>query len=160
MRFLKKKRRKKVISVVLATLMLFMSVLTNTSNSYAQRDYRPQTSHRLEYKTNNKSIGIKNSSIIRIDGKIYKARKMKMTCTAYTDDPITYMGTPTHWGVIAVDPNVIPLGTKVYIPQFNMIFSCEDVGGAIKGSRIDIFMDSYYSCMQFGMQDLDVYVLD
>ncbi|MFA2720622.1 3D domain-containing protein [Bacillus paranthracis] len=63
-----------------------------------------------------------------------------------------------HWGTIAVDRNVIPLGSKVYIPKFNMVFTAEDTGSAINGNRIDIFFDSVAQCDQFGVQQLEVYV--
>lgn len=42
-------------------------------------------------------------------------------------------------GMIAVDPKVIPLGTKLYIPELNLLATAEDTGGDIKGRRIDIF---------------------
>ena len=57
---------------------------------------------------------------------------MKVVATAYAGDTITATGTKPKWGTIAVDPRVIPYGTKVYIPQFNMTFVAEDCGGAIK----------------------------
>jgi 3D (Asp-Asp-Asp) domain-containing protein len=66
---------------------------------------------------------------------------MTVVATAYTGDTITSTGTTPKWGTIAVDPTVIPYGTKVYIPQFDKVFIAEDCGGAIKGNKIDIFMN-------------------
>lgn len=66
---------------------------------------------------------------------------MRVVATAYTGHSITATGTKPKWGTIAVDPKVIPYGTKVYIPQFDMVFTAEDCGGAIKGNKIDIYMN-------------------
>ena len=85
--------------------------------------------------------------------------KMSVKATAYAGDTITSTGTIPKWGTIAVDPTVIPYGTKVYIPQFDKVFTAEDCGGAIKGNRIDIFMNSEAQCNEWGVQTIDIYVL-
>ncbi|MDO7203242.1 SH3 domain-containing protein [Paraclostridium bifermentans] len=77
---------------------------------------------------------------------------MSIEATAYAGDTITSTGTTPKWGTIAVDPTVIPYGTKVYIPKFDMVFTAEDCGSAIKGKRIDIFMNSEAECVKFGRQ--------
>jgi 3D (Asp-Asp-Asp) domain-containing protein/methionine-rich copper-binding protein CopC len=75
----------------------------------------------------------------------------------------THIGTKVRPGVIAVDPRVIPLGSKVYI-EFEdgrgMYAVAEDTGGAIKGNRIDIVMSDREIAKDFGIQDVKVYVLD
>lgn len=90
--------------------------------------------------------------------------------TAYDDNPannggyvgLTAMGTKLRHGVIAVDPRVIPLGTKVYItypdgtPWGYGI--AEDTGGAIKGNKIDIFMSSDLT-WSFGRRQMKVYIV-
>lgn len=83
---------------------------------------------------------------------------MKVVATAYAGDTITATGTKPKWGTIAVDPRVIPYGTKVYIPQFNMTFVAEDCGGAIKGNKIDIFMNSKSECRTWGRRTIDIYI--
>lgn len=88
----------------------------------------------------------------------------QVTATAYcgcsycTDgDGITATGTKATQGrTIAVDPSVIPYGTKVIINGHTYI--AEDCGGAIKGNKIDIFFDSHEEARQFGRQNLTVYV--
>ncbi|SCH66765.1 MULTISPECIES: 3D domain-containing protein [unclassified Romboutsia] len=79
--------------------------------------------------------------------------------TAYAGDTITSTGTTPKWGTIAVDPNVIPYGTKVYIPEFDMIFIAEDTGSAIKGNRIDIFMYTEDNCNQWGVRNIEIYII-
>jgi uncharacterized protein YabE (DUF348 family) len=84
---------------------------------------------------------------------------MTVTATAYTGGGTTSTGVPARYGLIAVDPRVIPYGTKVYIPQFGGTFVAADTGGAIKGSKIDIYLNSYSECINFGRQSLDIVVL-
>ena len=87
-----------------------------------------------------------------------------MVATAYlpTDGEgrgITYTGTRARYGEIAVDPRVIPLGTKVFIPGYGIAVA-EDTGGDILGNRIDLCMESYDSCMAFGRRTVQVYILE
>lgn len=84
---------------------------------------------------------------------------MSIEATAYAGDTITSTGTTPKWGTIAVDPTVIPYGTKVYIPKFDMVFTAEDCGSAIKGKRIDIFMNSEAECVKFGRQNMEIKIL-
>ena len=60
---------------------------------------------------------------------------------------MTALGTPVRYGVIAVDPSVIPYGSKVYIPEFDKVFTAEDCGSAIKGNRIRYIMESEANVM-------------
>ena len=63
--------------------------------------------------------------------------------------------------VVAVDPNVIPLGSLLYVETETMSFIgvAEDTGGAIKGSRIDILMKNDKRATSFGVQNANVTVL-
>ncbi|MBO5670073.1 MAG: G5 domain-containing protein [Clostridia bacterium] len=90
-----------------------------------------------------------------------------VTATAYGgyDEPrYTYTGTLAKEGVIAVDPTVIPLGTKVYVKGDYGDYgycSADDIGGGIKGYHIDIFMEcSIAEMMQFGIRNMRVYIID
>ena len=85
-------------------------------------------------------------------------KHMVVQATAYAGDSITSTGTVPKWGTIAVDPRVIPYGSKVYIPQFNKPFIAEDCGGAIKGNIIDIFMNSESECYKWGRRTIDIYI--
>ncbi|WBW49320.1 peptidoglycan DD-metalloendopeptidase family protein [Peptoniphilus equinus] len=85
--------------------------------------------------------------------------------TAYTSNPsenggytITAMGTPLQRGVIAVDPNVIPLGSKIWVEGYG-VGRAEDTGGAIKGRRLDLLMDSTEEANQWGRRMVRVAML-
>ncbi len=68
---------------------------------------------------------------------------------------ITASGMKARYGVVAVDPNVIPLGTKLYIEGYGNAIA-GDTGGAIKGNRIDLFMNSRSEAMRFGRRQVKV----
>jgi 3D (Asp-Asp-Asp) domain-containing protein len=81
---------------------------------------------------------------------------------------VDYYGNPLKLGTIAVDPKVIPLGTKVLVtghdhaglPKNSFVATATDIGGAIKGNRIDIFIPGSKSFVnQFGYQDVKLFVL-
>ena len=62
-------------------------------------------------------------------------------------------------GEIAVDPAVIPLGTRVYIPGYGEAVA-EDIGSSIRGNKIDVAFDSLEEVMQFGRQEIEIFILD
>ena len=72
--------------------------------------------------------------------------------------PSTRLGTPLRYGVVAVDPKVIPLGTKLYIEGYGYAVA-EDTGGAIKGNRIDLCFTSRAQADNFGRRNVKVYIL-
>jgi 3D (Asp-Asp-Asp) domain-containing protein len=81
---------------------------------------------------------------------------------------VDYFGNPLKLGTIAVDPSVIPLGTKVLVtgyshpglPKQAFVATATDMGSAIKGNRIDIFIPgSQSSVAEFGFQYVNLYVI-
>jgi uncharacterized protein YabE (DUF348 family) len=72
---------------------------------------------------------------------------------------ITATGMAARRGIVAVDPNVIPLGTRLFIPGYGMAIAA-DTGGAIQGNKVDLCMENYGEAMDFGRQTVKVYVLD
>lgn len=97
-------------------------------------------------------------------GEVRFREMMTMTATAYlpTDGGghgITASGMRARYGVVAVDPAVIPLGTRLFIPGYGLAVAA-DTGGDIVGNRIDLVMEDYSSAMAFGRREVDVYVLE
>ena len=73
---------------------------------------------------------------------------------------ITAMGTPvTPWYTVAVDPRVIPLGSKLRIEGYNGIFVAQDTGSAIRGSILDIAVGSKSEANRLGIQYRKVYLV-
>ena len=86
------------------------------------------------------------------------------TATAYDIHGITATGYPTEIGVVAVDPKVIPYGTRMFIqtPSGSWVYGmavARDCGGAIKGKIIDLWFPDYETCCKWGRRDITVYFL-
>lgn len=76
----------------------------------------------------------------------------------------TAIGTLCRVGAIAVDPKVIPYGTRMYIvtndgKYIYGVAVAEDCGSAIKGNRVDLYFDSVPECDEFGIRDCTIYFL-
>lgn len=111
---------------------------------------------------------------ININGRTYDVKeKLKMTATGYDNcylccgkhpgDPgygVTASGMKTGHGIVAVDPKIIPLGTKLYVEGYGIAIAA-DTGSAIKGYKVDLFFDTHDEAKNYGVhKDLQVYVLD
>lgn len=79
-------------------------------------------------------------------------------CSGITRTGIDIRSNPNQ-KVIAVDPSVIPLGSKVYVEGYGEAIA-GDTGGAIKGNRIDVFIPSKQDAINFGVKQLKVKILD
>lgn len=98
------------------------------------------------------------------------SKKITMTATAYSTSAsenggytVSAMGNPLQYGIVAVDPSVIPLGSKVYVTAADGswtygVASAEDTGGAIKGNKIDLCYPT--NAAAFGRRSCVVYVLE
>ena len=91
------------------------------------------------------------------------SKVLTVEATAYSSqDPgngnYTATGSRLKKGIVSVDPRLIPLGTKLYVEGYGYAVA-DDVGGAIKGHRIDLAYDSRSEALQFGRQTVKVYVL-
>lgn len=115
---------------------------------------------------------LKRDQSVYLDGKTYVVvKEMNVLASAYsqsdeeeTADGITYMETRVRdKHTIAVDPRIIPLGSIVYIesdsPLVGGFYVAEDIGSAIKGNRIDIFMSDKNKCFEFGKRNVKVTIL-
>ncbi len=94
-------------------------------------------------------------------------RILNMTATAYAPGPLdngkwnnlTYVGGTVKQGVVAVDPRVIPMGTKLWVEGYGEAVA-EDQGSAIKGNRIDLAFDDRQQALDYGIQNVKIYVLN
>lgn len=85
-------------------------------------------------------------------------RKLTVKATAYALGGTTATGIPTGPGVIAVDPNVIPLGTRLYVPGYGEGIAA-DTGGVVKGNYIDVWLPSRERALAWGIKQLTVTIL-
>ena len=99
-------------------------------------------------------------------GTMKFSKAVQVTATAYTAgydgvDHTTATGTFVHKGVAAVDKRVFPLGSDLYVLAKGMEYGltkAEDPG--MKGQKIDLYLESYQQCIQFGRRSATVYLLE
>lgn len=99
--------------------------------------------------------------------KFTRGRVLTMEATAYhtyvrgrnaRNAGMTATGIKAVHGVVAVDPNVIPLGTLLFVEGYGMAIAA-DTGGAIKGNRIDLCFPTHAEAMAFGRKQVKVHIL-
>lgn len=142
------------------------SVSSGSTSSGGSSSSGPSTSGGSRYDGSAETDG---NVIMTSSGESYTYVDV-MTCsaTAYTCEGYvghTYSGTLARVGAIAVDPTVIPLGTKMYVVSNDGQYVygycvAEDIGGGIKGNKIDLYFDTYAECWDFGVRMCTVYILD
>lgn len=109
----------------------------------------------------NKIVSVGTLRVIVSRGEDIKfSRVIRMSATAYSyTGHRTASGIYPYRGSVAVDPRVIPLGTKLYIEGYGYAKAL-DVGSAIKGNRVDVFFDSDRLAHRWGRRSVKVYILE
>lgn len=111
-------------------------------------------------------IGDRGAGVSR--GSFVSRRTLTMHATGYDPGPKscgkyadgrTSIGMKAGYGVVAVDPSVIPLRSKLYIEGYGFAIA-GDRGRAIKGHRIDLGFDTYWAARQFGRKSVKVHLLE
>ena len=110
---------------------------------------------------------ISGNTIVDANGNVLNvARVITGECTAYTGGGITATGAPAAVGRVAVNPNVIPYGTKLYIasPDGSIVYGyaiASDTGGALMSGRVlaDLYYNTQGECINFGRRQMNVYIL-
>ena len=88
-----------------------------------------------------------------------EGRQITVMSTAYCLRGLTARGTRVNYGTIAVDPRIIPMGSKVYIPGYGWGRAL-DTGGAIRGNIIDLWFPTSGQCFQWGNRKVTITVVD
>lgn len=134
-------------------------VKEKVSNIFANSDYKKvfgksrnakKDTSKSETKGKAKKCEVpgKSNEFVRVLATAYTAQR----CTARTAT-----NTKPRWGVVAVDPKFIPLGSRIYIKNMGW-FTAEDTGGKIKGKRIDIYYPTRKQAIRFGVKKLNIKV--
>jgi 3D (Asp-Asp-Asp) domain-containing protein len=82
-------------------------------------------------------------------------RTMTVVATGYAMHGSTATGAPTGWGVVAVDPSVIPLGTRMTIPGYGSGVAA-DTGSAIQGATIDLWFPTVAQSLAWGRRTVTI----
>jgi uncharacterized protein YabE (DUF348 family) len=113
-----------------------------------------------------------NKVVIKGTGQVYASRggeqikykkKLDCTATAYSNHSSTATGrSPVRnqdgISTIAVDPSVVPLGSKVYVDGYGYAIAA-DTGGAIKGNKVDLYLNSSSECDRWGRRSVNLLVV-
>jgi 3D (Asp-Asp-Asp) domain-containing protein len=89
---------------------------------------------------------------------------MRVVATGYSAkqpglDSTTATGALARRGVVAVDPSVIPLGTRMFVPGYGYAVAA-DTGGAVKGAHVDLCFDTVAEAVDWGRRSVTIVILD
>ncbi len=103
--------------------------------------------------------------ILASRGGTFRGRVVMMVATAYCPRRccgsrfgVTASGRQAEYGIAAVDPRIIPLGTALYVDGYGFAIAA-DVGSAIKGNRIDLCFPTHREATHFGRRSVRVLIL-
>lgn len=139
------RRRYRKVLRMLAIITVFMS-LTHLNRGEGSRIEDPTEMNRFFEETRAQN---------------FFAEPMDFEATAYSITGITKSGIPVAPGHVAADPDVIPLGSIIYVdaPMMSGVYHVLDTGSLIKGNIIDIYIPSYEEAIEFGRRKVTVTVL-
>lgn len=120
--------------------------------------------------TNSQAPAIGDGVIVTASGEVLtydSAVQFKTTAYTKTDegcDDWTATGTYARVGAVAVDPKVVPYGTRMFIVSNDGVYiygiaTAEDCGGGVRGNHIDLYFDTDAECWQYGVRSATVYFL-
>ena len=155
-------------SVVLSVLALVISFLYFQQNVEAAlfqaNDSQIKTNENIT-----KEVNIENKeAVVSTDDKLVKktaivekSNARSFRATAYCLKGRTANGGGVRRGIVAADPRVLPLGTKIYLNAgaYSGIYTVTDTGGAIKGRILDIWVPNCGEAVRFGRRSISVSVL-
>lgn len=129
---------------------------------------RKLTGARVTQKSVDQIIMIPGTGKLPARGFFTRRKMLTMRATGYDPGPgscgphatgRTAIGLRAGYGVVAVDPRIIPLGTRLYIEGYGYAVAA-DTGGAIKGNRIDLGHDTRGAALRVGRRTVVVHILD
>ena len=139
-----------------------------TNAQPVQSNPEPETETKLRHQSLHRSSSEPASAPTEPTNSEPAGKEITVEATAYTAEcegciGITKTGVDLNANpdakVIAVDPSVIPLGSKVYVEGYGYA-TAEDTGGAIKGNRIDVFVPEQNDALQWGRKQVKVTIID
>jgi 3D (Asp-Asp-Asp) domain-containing protein len=137
---------------------------TKASNkSYMDENAAVHEKHWYTVKAWKKTAGKKKTIAVIKANKVKNSLRydssFKAKTYAYSGGGTTASGKKAQVGRVAVDPRVIKLGTWLYVEGYGLC-QAADTGGAIKGNKIDLYMNSVSECYSWGIRHKQVYVLE
>lgn len=111
------------------------------------------------------AVAYNTGTITSRGGELRYKAVINASASAYCIKGRTATGVQTRVGVVAVDPKVIPLGSRLYIESADGSWTygnavAADTGGSIKGNKVDLYMETYNEAISFGRRNAKVYILE
>ncbi|MGM0365434.1 MAG: 3D domain-containing protein [Actinomycetota bacterium] len=148
-----------VLFWVLAALISFIAVMSMVTPEQIADSLFPGRREKVIIRTKIQ----KEPTVLTVEKDVewfyFEATGYSANDPAQGTNGITATGLDAEEGIVAVDPEIIPLGTEIEIKGLGR-FAAEDTGGKIKGNRIDIFFDSKQEAKDFGRKGVWVKVED
>lgn len=119
---------------------------------------------RLVRRPSERVTTVGTQTLIASRGQFAGKEYFDLIATAYSPfccqgvDDVTALGVRAGYGVVAVDPKIIPLGSRLYVEGYGYALAA-DTGSAIKGMRIDLGFDTKRQAISFGRRPIRVYVI-
>jgi 3D (Asp-Asp-Asp) domain-containing protein len=92
----------------------------------------------------------------------WTSRSIRFEATANSVEGVTAKGTVAHEGVVAADPAVLPLGSRIRISgagAYNGVYVVTDTGAKVSGRTIDLYLPTPAEAKQFGRKSVTVHIL-
>lgn len=169
------------VALLSGILVLGGSSGTDLGEIEASEDYSGKDNYVIEHKVQTENIVdvvkvVQSKEAVKVEGvdtEVSMTPLGKFEATAYcpcvecceqwASDPnnkITSIGVGAYQGnTIAVDPSVIPYGTKLYVEGLGT-FIASDCGGAIKGNKLDVYFAVHDQTASFGRKQVNVYKIN
>jgi 3D (Asp-Asp-Asp) domain-containing protein len=148
---------------ILAILIIILIVISGVHKIQSQTEENKYNKQNINIDQPIQPIRSTNFETIKIAQ--LESEPIIMKATAYTKSKeegthkgITKSGTLVSRGTVAVDPKLIPLGTKLYIEGYGHAVAY-DTGGDIKHDRIDLYMETKKEAFEFGRKDVRVWIV-
>jgi 3D (Asp-Asp-Asp) domain-containing protein len=110
-------------------------------------------------KTDGKKEALANIKAGKVTNTLKYESAFRVKTYAYSGGGTTASGQKAQEGLVAVDPNLIELGTWLYVEDYGLC-QAADTGGSIKGKMIDLYMEDTSDCYEWGVRHKQVYVLE
>lgn len=130
--------------------------IKNSDGSHSEQELTRHVLVEPETKIIRKGMAM---SVYTPEGYKRYTRKINAHASAYVaTGNRTAIGLVPYEGIVAVDPRMIPMYTKMYIPGYGIAMA-GDTGGDMVGHRVDLFFNDYHRAIQWGRRDIEIYIL-